>query len=137
MLRKIKMIGFLGLVAMVVSCASASQHHKSLPSTKEREMTIGLVQKEIREGMAQADVAEVLGSPNIVTRDSAGKETWIYDKVASDASYSRSHGFLTLILFGVSRDAGATSSTQRTLTIIIKFNDAQAVESFSYHTSKF
>jgi hypothetical protein len=34
-------------------------------------MTLGVVQKEIHKGLSQADVAEALGSPNIVTRDSA------------------------------------------------------------------
>jgi hypothetical protein len=63
-------------------------------------MTVGIVQKEIRVGMSQADVALALGSPNIVTSDGSGKETWIYDKIASEASYSASSG-------GVSGGVGA------------------------------
>jgi outer membrane protein assembly factor BamE (lipoprotein component of BamABCDE complex) len=132
---------------------SAAEHQKSLGSTQEREMTVGIVQKEIRVGMSQADVATALGSPNIVTKDSGGKETWIYDKVATEASYSRSSGTVaggagagglagpSLILGGVggsaTRQAGASSSTQRTLTVIIKFDTKNDVESFSYHASKF
>jgi len=119
---------------------SAAQHQQNLPSTQERETTVGVVQKEIRVGMSQADVAEALGSPNIVTRDSQGKETWIYDKIASEASYSKDSGGTGLILnlFGFySREAGASSTTQKTLTVIIKFNDNKAVDSFSYHASKF
>jgi outer membrane protein assembly factor BamE (lipoprotein component of BamABCDE complex) len=116
-------------------------------------MTVGIVQKEIRTGMSQADVAEVLGSPNIVTRDSEGKETWIYDKIASEASYSNSSAgvggqglgaaspgsslLLGMISGGYSKEAGATSSTQKTLTVLIKYGKNNLVESFSYHTSKF
>ncbi len=77
-------------ILLLSGCVSAAQHQKELGSTNEREMTVGIVQKEIRTGMSQADVAEALGSPNIVTRDSEGKETWIYDKIASEASYSNS-----------------------------------------------
>jgi hypothetical protein len=44
-------------------------------------MTLGIVQKGIRIGITQADVAASLGSPNIVARDSAEAETWIYDKI--------------------------------------------------------
>ena len=120
-------------------CMTASQHHQELPQTQEREMTVGIVQREIREGMSAADVAEALGSPNIVTKDSNGLETWIYDKIASEASYSQSSGGTGLILsllVGYSKGSGASSTTQKTLTVIIKFKD-NLVDSFSYHSSKF
>lgn len=131
-------IGFSLLAFVLISgCMTAAQHQQSLPTTKEREMTLGIVQKEIRVGMSQADVATALGSPNIVTKDSEGKETWIYDKIATEASYSRSHGYGTILILGYSRDTGAASSTQKTLTVVIKFNAKNLVESFSYHASKF
>ena len=103
-------------------------------------MTVGIVQKEIRIGMSQADVAAALGSPNIVTRDSEGKETWIYDKIATEAAYSKdmSATGLVLSLFGsYSKQAGTMSSTQKTLTVITKFSKNNTLESFSYHASKF
>ena len=118
-------------------CMSAGQHQRSLSSAQEREMTLGVVQKEIRVGMSQADVATALGSPNIVTKDSEGKEAWVYDKMATEASYSKSHGYGTVLILGFSKDAGAVSYTQKTLTVIIKFSEKQLVESFSYHASKF
>ncbi len=143
----------LFVVSITCGCMSAAQHQQSLGSTKEREMTLGVVQKEIRVGMSQADVATALGSPNIVTKDSEGKETWIYDKIASEASYSSDSGGVggaagaggiagsALILGGVGgsygRSAGASSSTQKTLTVVIKFDQSSNVESFTYHTSKF
>jgi outer membrane protein assembly factor BamE (lipoprotein component of BamABCDE complex) len=124
-------------------------HQEKLASTKEREMTVGIVQKEIRVGMSQTEVAEALGSPNIVTMDKNGKESWVYDKIASEASYSK--GKLTgatggggttgnslllgLIIGGY--ESGATSTTQKTLTVVIKFDQDHLVESFSYHSSKF
>ncbi len=152
---KNKLIIWCSLLFFVLlsGCMSAAQHQQSLGSTKEREMTVGVVQKEIRVGMSQADVAEALGSPNIVTKDSEGKETWVYDKIATEASYSRSSGgvggvggagglagttlLLGLIGGGYSQEAGAASSTQKTLTVIIKFDKDSKVESFSYHASKF
>ena len=144
----------LWLVALTLGCTSAAQHQRNLGSAKEREMTVGIVQKEIHVGMSQADVASALGSPNIVTKDAEGKETWVYDKIATEASYSRSGGGLSgavgaggvagdaLILGGVgggySKGAGAMSTTQKTLTVVIKFDkNTGLVESFSYHTSKF
>ena len=138
MLKKELMLGLSLLFFILLSgCMSAAQHQQSLPSTQEREMTLGIVQKEIRVGMSQADVATALGSPNIVTKDSESKETWIYDKIATEASYSKSHGYGTILILGFSRDTGAVSSTQKTLTVVIKFNEKNLVESFSYHASKF
>ena len=146
------------LISLVIGginfgCMTAAQHQQELGSTYEREMTVGIVQKEIRKGMSQADVAIALGSPNIVTNDGSGKETWIYDKIATEASYSSSRGGISggvgagglagsaLILGGVgggySKSAGASSTTQKTLTVVIKFDNRKNVESFSYHASKF
>jgi hypothetical protein len=47
-------------------------------------MTVGKVQKEIRVEMSSADVAQALGSPNIVSTDEERREVWIYDKIATD-----------------------------------------------------
>ncbi len=127
-------------LATVLACASATQHQNSLGSTQEREMTLGIAQREIRVGMSQADVATAIGSPNFVTKDKDGKETWIYDKIASEASYSTSSGGtgLILALFGYAhQSSGAASSTQRTLTVVIKFDPQSRVESMNYHSSKF
>ena len=125
-------------VIFVAGCMTAAEHQQSLGSTKEREMTLGVAQKNIHIGMSQADVATELGSPNIVTKDATGKETWIYDKIASEVSYSDSTGGggLGLIIFAT-RNAGASSSTRKTLTVVIKFDPNSNVESFTYHTSKF
>ena len=103
--------------------------------------------------MSQGSVAEALGSPNIVTKDDAGDETWVYDKIATEASYSNDRGAASgavgaggpagsvLILGGLlgsyERSAGASASTQRTLTVVIKFDKQQKVKDFSYHSSKF
>ena len=137
------------LVILITGCQTAAKHQSELPSTKERDLTVGTVQKEIREGMSAADVATTLGAPNIVTKDSEGDETWIYDKIASEASYSRSsasvgagaagQSIATLLLgFGTaSKSSGATSTTQRTLTVVIKFDESSKVKSFSYHSRNY
>ena len=45
-------IALVGLLGFQTGCRTAAEHHQSLPSTKEREMTVGIVQKEIRVGMS-------------------------------------------------------------------------------------
>jgi len=130
-------LGWLCLAVIAAGCTTAAQHRQQLGSAAEREMTLGTVQKEIRAGLAQGEVAAALGSPNIVTRDGAGRETWIYDKVASEASYSNSWQYGTILLLGAGGGAGASSQSQRTLTVVIRFGPDQRVETFSYHASRF
>jgi hypothetical protein len=124
-------------VGMTASGCTAAYHADHLRSQDEREMTLGVVQKEIRRGLSQADVAEALGSPNIVTRDSAGMETWVYDKTATEASYSNSAAYGTILIVGFGQNAGASSTSQRTLTVVIKFGTDGKVDTFSYHASRF
>lgn len=110
---------------------------KEASTANEKEMTLGLVQKNITKGMSQADVAEAIGSPNIVTKDSDGNETWVYDKIASEASYSSRGMYWTLILIGGSGGSGRSTTTQKTLTVVIRYDSHGKVEKVSYHASKF
>jgi len=134
------------LAALFTAGCSATHHTADVRAADDIDrVTVGTVQKEIRIGMSAADVATVLGSPNIVTTDDARQETWIYDKISSDVTYSRSSGTVVGLLFGGSgggvgagsTSAGSSSSSQRTLTVIIKFDGNNEVRDFSYHTSRF
>jgi len=129
-------------------CMNAADHRNALRDSSDEKLTLGVAQREIREGMSQAEVAKALGSPNMVTKDRSGVETWIYDKVSTETAYSTSkNGVAGLVLGGgsgagaagigsASQASGATSRTQRTLTIIIKFKDS-AVSEFTYNSTSF
>jgi len=132
--------------ALVTGACSATHHATDVREAGDVDrVTVGTVQREIRVGMSAPDVAEVLGSPNIVSTDEQRRENWIYDKISSDVSYSRSSGSVVGLIFGGSgggagigsTSAGSTSSSQRTLTVIVKFDDNNLVRDFSYHTSRF
>lgn len=125
------------IISLAPGCRTVQDNQRDLSSTRERELTAGIVKKEIRKGMSGAQVAELLGSPNITTLDENSRETWVYDKIATEASYSESQSGMFLILGGFSNNSGAASTTQRTLTVVIKFNAESKVESFTYHQSKF
>ena len=139
------------LLVFIGGCITAAE--QAARDSREQEMTLGLAQKEIRVGMSQADVAAALGSPNIVSKDSEGNESWIYDKIATQVSYARDAGgvsagggSLTAVgtwLLGLSGRAqyskatGTETQTQKTLTIVIKFDENNLVKNLSYHSSKF
>ena len=121
------------LVAFCTACATHS-HHNDVPS---QNLTLGKAQRELRKGMDQASVANAMGSPNIVTNDKQGNETWIYDKIASEVSYSQSAGGVWLVLAGVTTEKSYSKKSERTLTVLVKFNENALVESVNYHSSSF
>jgi outer membrane protein assembly factor BamE (lipoprotein component of BamABCDE complex) len=122
---------------LLAGCQTAQQHRSGVEDQEGTELTVGIVQKEIRVGMSGSEVAAALGSPNIVTTDEQRREVWIYDRISTTDVYSRSSGYGTLLLIGGSRDAGARSKTQKSFTVIIKFDSEGLVRDFAYHTSKF
>lgn len=124
-------------ISLLAGCASPS-------GVNDRNLTAGNVQREIRIGMSGAEVAESLGSPNIVTTDENRNETWIYDKISTQSIESESFGATATLRFlevwgpigGTSR-TNRNSSSQRTITVIIKFDADDKVNDFAYHTSRF
>ncbi|PTQ89486.1 outer membrane protein assembly factor BamE domain-containing protein [Agitococcus lubricus] len=125
------------ILAMLAGCQSAAHHRANVQDSSTDRMTVGKVQKEVRVGMSSADVASILGSPNIVSTDEERREVWIYDKIATDRAYSSSTGGVNALFLGFVGETGASSTSQRTLTVIIKFDRDGKVRDFAYHTSRF
>jgi hypothetical protein len=144
----------VGVAVMLVALAGAAAADpagagKDAKPAAGGEFTLGLVQRGLKQGLSQADVAERLGSPNIVTRAAAGREAWVYDRIATETEGSGRHvgigggglasGASTLGLLGLG--AGAHSerarSSQKTLTVVVRFAADGTVESFTFHHSRF
>ena len=104
---------------------------------KEDRLTVGRVQGEVKVGMSAAQVAELLGSPNIVTTDDKRREVWIYDKVSTDRVDTASSSYAGLIILGTNSSDRSSSQRQRTLTIIIKYDEDKKVRDFAYNSTQF
>jgi outer membrane protein assembly factor BamE (lipoprotein component of BamABCDE complex) len=122
---------------MIFTCLLTSCSSNANRKVKEEKMTIAKVQKEIRIGMSSSAVVEVLGSPNMVTTDDRRRETWVYDRVSTQVSSSQNQSGVWLLLAGSFSSNSDTSQSQRTLTIIIKFDENSKVRDFAYRTSTF
>jgi len=135
--RMLTILVFLSALTLFSGCNAARHAAGTQEGLEGDRLTVGTVQKEIKKGMSGAQVIEALGSPNIVSTDEQGREVWVYDKIATDRVYSESSGGGTLILAWVHGSAGSSSTSQRTLTVIIKFDHEKKVRDFAYHTSRF
>ena len=125
--------------SLLMGCKSIGEQAAAVRQAQEAnsKITVGTVQREIHIGMSGSQVVEALGSPNMVTTDEQRRETWVWDKVSTDSIASRSSGGATILLLGASSGSGISSTTQRTLTIIVKFDAANNVRDFSYRSSSF
>ena len=125
-MKKLLIAMCLAATPMLCACTAGDPVH-------EEKMTVAKAQREIKVGMTSAEVVEVLGSPNMVTTDDKRRETWVYDKVSSNVSSSGAGVWLLV----VGADSSRKSSNQRTLTIIVKFDENSRVRDFAYRTSTF
>jgi hypothetical protein len=141
-------LAMLAVALGVVPAAAGERREKAKPEPSAA-FTLGIVQKALRPGLSQADVAERLGSPNIVTRETDGREAWVYDKVSTEretsgesvgvggAASGAGGSFWGLLGIGAGKRSENAKSSQRTLTVVIRFSAAGAVQSFTWHDSRF
>ena len=117
-------------------------------SVKASTITFGLIQQVVSKGATKDQIVSTLGSPNMITNNSNNEETWIYDKVTTEyqnESGSSSGSILGGAVIGSLGGAGTASTsttmnrgstTQRTLTLIVKFKN-DIVDSYATRATAF
>lgn len=140
MLRAMRILPFVVAVAAAgyLGGCGGGYHAREVGIEQDRDkLTLGAVQRSISKGMTQDKVVEAMGSPNIVTTDEQGRESWVYDRQATQVVSSGSAGGTWLVFWGDSGASSATSKTQRSLTVVIKYDEAKRVRDVAYHSSSF
>lgn len=132
-----KIINLSMLIALFAVAPMMTGCTRDTNDVAEQKLTVAAAQREIKIGMSGADVVAVLGSPNMVTTDAQRRETWVYDHVSTTVQSSNSGAGIWLLAFGAGTDKHSYSSNQRTLTIIVKFDENNLVRDFAYRTSAF
>jgi len=120
------------ILAILLALPFISACSQPTPERQERE-SIAAVQRDVKIGMSSSEVVSILGSPNMVTTDSQRRETWVYDRVSTNVSASSS-GW-TLLLAGGNR--ANVSQNQRTMTIIIHFDNDSKVRDMAWRQASF
>lgn len=142
--------GFVILLALASEAGAAdSPVSASAPTPQEGALTLGTIQRSIKDGMSTSEVVEAAGSPNLVTRGRNGRESWVYDRFSTETveqgvqagggalgtASGGSGGILGVLGFGGSHRKATTS--QRTLMLVVTFGPDGLVESFTYRSSRF
>ena len=119
---------------------------QSAPTTDTpTNLTFGAVKSKIKKGQTtQTEIIQLLGSPNITSKNKDGNEVWTYAKQSSrsdDTSASIGGGILGTgailggLLGGASKAVSTTSVN--TFDLIIVFNKNDIVQDYSVISSKF
>ena len=104
------------------------------PPVQRGNLTVGMVKTKIIKGVTtQNEILEIFGSPNIIAKNKSGNEVWTYDRVSVETNVSDVYG--TLILVG--GIGSRASSSTRTFTLMLEFDDKGVVRDYSYRSSRF
>ena len=141
------MFKFLTATFLLVFLSHCEKEVRHSPDNINK-LTLGKVQQTLKKGMSQGEIIVALGSPNMVTSDANGLETWVYDKLSTEVnsnSQKKSFNLLGGVIgskIGVGATGGSssknsnTSSSQKTLTVILKFIEKK-LETYTYNASSF
>ena len=138
-------------IMIMFNCAPPEPIIIEVPVEKDDKLTLGKVQSQIKKGMNQTEVLEVLGSPNIVTKNSSGNEVWTYDKIGTSqsssneasATYGKSQlgrGFWAFLFGGTTNSVQSSSdidTESKSLTVIITYNTEKVVSDFTYQSLRY
>jgi len=141
---KIKITFFVfTLSALLVSCAAMMP---DMRTSQKSDLTYGMVKKHIKKGETnQAEVLQLLGGPNIITKDRDDLEVWTYEKVSYEASEASGWSSGAILGFGPTAAGGGAAgfsgsssvSGSKTATLIIKFDNKDVVKDYSMMVTKF
>ena len=136
---------------IMFSCAPPEPIIIEVPVEKKDKITLGKVQSQIKKGMNQSEVLRVLGSPNIVTKNSNRNEVWTYDKIGTSQSSSNNasatygqaqlgRGFWAFLFGGTTNSVQSNSdrnTESKSLTVIITYDSNKVVSDFTYQSLKY
>ena len=101
------------------------------------EFTLGMVQQHIHTGMHQSEVVACLGAPNMVTKCAEGQETWTYDKISQTTKETYNKKWYFFFLFGKRKGCKKTEKSEKTITVVLNFDQNCCLETFMYKSSSF
>lgn len=119
----------------IVSCATGVAHKQPV---QKSNLTFATVKTHLIKGKtSQAEVIQLLGNPNIVTKGKNGVEIWSYSKQSFESGSSSSSAMGGFILFGASQNTAFSQSASSTFDLVLKFNDKDILLNYSVRSSKF
>lgn len=122
-----KLIPVFGVLAsLLIGCAPQAPL-ATIPARQieTQKITLGNVQMIVKKGATNADVIGALGSPNIVTSNKDGTETWVYDKITAEVEYVQG------------KNSGVAIASTKTMMVVVKYDKFSKVEDVQYRQTSY
>jgi len=122
---------FIGLVSS--GCYTAP---KVGDESQRSNLTVGMVKTQIIKGETnQAEILEIFGSPNIITKNRDNDEVWNYNRMSFETA-SSSGSILAIFWTGNVAGAGgaskaASTATTKSFDLILIFDENDVVIDYS------
>jgi hypothetical protein len=115
------------LASCLVACSSTPAPLAIIPArqVETQKVTLGNVQMIVKKGASSADVVAALSSPNIVTTNNDGTETWVYDKIVTESERA------------VGANGSVSVTATRTMIVVIKYDKSGKVENVQYRQTSY
>jgi outer membrane protein assembly factor BamE (lipoprotein component of BamABCDE complex) len=148
MLNFFKTSSILVFIFLIGCAVPMDKVNNSLEQDKKNSLTLGKIQLTLKKGISQDEIVISMGSPNMVTVDSSGLETWIYDKISTEETSANASNNASILgggvgskigiggVLGSSGSAAKKITSQKTLTVVLKFKEKK-LDSYTYNASKF
>ena len=126
------------MILFAALSAACTQTPTDPAPARDNQLTHGNVQLNLHVGQTtQAQVIEAFGAPNVTSIDGSNQEVWTYQRHATVSQSSSTGNYWTILLAGGSSQADGFEQTQRTITLIIKFDARKVVSDFRSRASEF
>ena len=117
----------LGLISspLLLACSQAPLAVIPARQIETQKITLGAVQSQVKKGASRSDVINALSSPNIVTSNADGSETWVYDKVSTEQENA------------AGSNGNVSVRSTRTMMVVVKFDKSHIVDSVQYRQTSY
>lgn len=135
--ESMKLILALALVLGLSACVTGANQ----PGDRTN-LTFGAVKSKIKKGQTtQVEVVQLLGSPNITSKNKAGQEVWTYSRTGTTNEKASASGGLLggagALIGGIGGSKAVDTTSVSTFDLIITFTNNDIVDDYSVVTSKF
>ena len=111
------------------------------PPQESNKLTLGLVQSTVVKGANQTEIIKVLGAPNIISKDKQGRETWTYDRISRNSEAKSGSmvgaGFFSGFIGAGGTSKSSSSTSSKSLTVVITFDNNKSVVDYAYQSLEF
>ena len=115
---------FIALTAFLLASCSSYKYGQNAEPTQKSNLTFGVVKSKIEKGVTkQAEILNIFGSPNLVTKNKSNDEVWSYNKM-SVQERAGSTDFFT-------GQRASVSSSSQSFDLIITFDKNDVVKDYS------